>query len=169
MGLRPDGRPVRAGALPQLSSADQSRVQELLERMQQGAGAPQGLLPRGMLSAGAVGVGAAVPGLPVLPKPHVSRGVMAPPLVATPEAAAAGAGAVPGGGANPASEGRPRVPSIGGDECSICFNLLYLEPCTYCTTDADTLLFSFPLAFATPVHVLVACHSRSLLATQGQC
>jgi hypothetical protein len=25
---------------------------------------------------------------------------------------------------------RPRVPSIGGDECSICLNALYTEPCT---------------------------------------
>jgi hypothetical protein len=35
-------------------------------------------------------------------------------------------------GADDAGSGRQRVESIGSDECSICFNVLYKEPCASC-------------------------------------
>jgi hypothetical protein len=89
---RPDGRPVRLGALSQLSPLEQSRVQALMGRLLTGGGGAAG-----------AGAGAGTAG---------TDGAAAP--------------TVAGDNAGPS---RDRVPSIGTDECSICFNLLYTETC----------------------------------------
>ncbi len=83
-------------------------------------------------------VGYELPGMAVAPSlPSATSSAPAPapaPAPAVrPSTAEAAAEEYSAGGAKGGSEAaatRPRVPSIGGDECSICFNALNTEPCT---------------------------------------